>query len=271
MCSLCSDDLFNEIGNFSPAFTGSKMRKMFDLVSVVGKQSAETIKEQIDKTGSIFEMKDFLMKFTVDVIATCAFGLEVNSFKNPNNEFQSIAKKSTNFNNTATSLKFVGFTMFPNLMKFFKIKFFDSEVTEFFQTAIVSVMKEREVKGIIRHDMIDLLMDAKKGKLTYKTEEKEVDGFATVEESDLGKSKIDRVWDEDDLSAQAFIFFFAGFETVSATMSFIAYELGVNPDIQQKLINEIDETFDSLNGQDITYDRIQKMKYMDQVVCETLR
>jgi cytochrome P450 family 9 len=52
----------------SPMFTGSKMRMMYSHVSIVGKQTADTIKEQI-LLGEDYkvEFKDFAMKFTVDV------------------------------------------------------------------------------------------------------------------------------------------------------------------------------------------------------------
>lgn len=51
----------------------------------------------------------------------------------------------------------------------------------------------------------------------------------------------------------------------------MAYELALQPDIQNKLIEEIDEVSQNLGESDIPYDKIQKMKYLDQVVCETLR
>lgn len=54
-------------------------------------------------------------------------------------------------------------------------------------------------------------------------------------------------------------------------MTFVAYELIRNPDIQKKLQNEIDDMNESLNGKALTYEDIQKMKYMDQVVSECLR
>lgn len=54
-------------------------------------------------------------------------------------------------------------------------------------------------------------------------------------------------------------------------MAFAAYELAINPDIQQRLYREIIETNEKLNGQRVTYDALLKMKYLDQVVCETLR
>jgi cytochrome P450 family 6 len=57
----------------------------------------------------------------------------------------------------------------------------------------------------------------------------------------------------------------AGFETSSTTLSFCLYELAVNPDIQTKLREEIDVTLAKMGGQ-ITYDGVQSMKYLSQVI-----
>lgn len=70
---------------------------------------------------------------------------------------------------------------------------------------------------------------------------------------------------------KGFLFFLAGFDTSSTLLSFLSHELTVNPDIQQKLYEEIKETNDSLNGQRLTYDTLQKMKYLDACISETLR
>jgi cytochrome P450 family 6 len=67
------------------------------------------------------------------------------------------------------------------------------------------------------------------------------------------------------LASQAFIFFLAGFETSSTTLSFCLYELAVNPDIQTKLREEIDVSLSKMGGQ-ITYDGVQSMKYLGQVI-----
>ncbi|XP_026331052.1 cytochrome P450 9e2-like, partial [Hyposmocoma kahamanoa] len=77
-------------------------------------------------------------------------------------------------------------------------------------------------------------------------------------------------WSDDDLCAQAILFFLAGFETVSSAVSFLLYELAVNPDVQDKLYQEIRENKEKNNGK-FDYNSIQNMVYMDMVVSETLR
>lgn len=66
------------------------------------------------------------------------------------------------------------------------------------------------------------------------------------------------------LTSQAFIFFLAGFETSSTTMSNAFYELALNQYIQDKLREEVREVYKK-DGE-LTYENIKSMKYMDKVV-----
>lgn len=66
------------------------------------------------------------------------------------------------------------------------------------------------------------------------------------------------------LSAQAFIFFAAGFETSSTTMSNALYELALNHQMQDKLRNEIREHYAKHNGK-LKYEHIKEMEYLDKV------
>lgn len=123
--------------------------------------------------------------------------------------------------------------------------------------------------------MINMLMQVREGRnITHHSDEKSIetlDGFATVEESEIRLTRITRKWTDNELVAQCLIFFLAGFETSSSALSFAAHELGANPDIQQKLYKEIKTVNDEIGGKRISYDALQKMKYLDQVVSETLR
>ena len=62
------------------------------------------------------EMKDLFIRYTNDVIATSAFGIECDSLKNPQNEFYVMGKDVTNFRGLR-ALIFFGYMMSPKLMK----------------------------------------------------------------------------------------------------------------------------------------------------------
>lgn len=259
----------------SPAFTSSKMRSMFVFISACAEQFTKHFLDKADSKNHItVEMKDVFTRFANDVIATSAFGIECNSLDERNNEFYLMGKKATNFEGWR-SLRFFGYNLSPILMKFFKIKLIDSDVSEFFRNLVKTNMASRENKGIVRPDMIHLLMQARKGTLKHEDSPKIKDddgGFAVVEESHIGTEVQNKGIElsDDDITAQAVLFFLAGFDTISTMMCHMANELTVNPEVQDRLRAEIDQTIERCNGE-INYEAIMKMKYLDTVVCETLR
>jgi len=66
------------------------------------------------------------------------------------------------------------------------------------------------------------------------------------------------------LASQVFVFFAAGFETSSTTMSHILYELALNHKIQDKLREEINEEYKK-HGSNLTYENIKNMPYLTKV------
>jgi cytochrome P450 family 9 len=256
----------------SPVFTGSKMRQMFDCVSDCG---ANMIKTLFKNGKQTHEMKDLFQRFTNDVIASSAFGIEINSFEERENEFFKLGQNILSFNTVATGAKIIGYLLVPAVMKFFKVPIFNYEASTYFSKIIRDNFEMRETKKIVRNDLIQMLIQMKKGKSIATSDDvKQLapsDGFATVEESEIGLKSVVRQWTEDELMAQCFVFFIAGFETASTLLHFVAYELALNTEIQQKLFEEIQATNNELNGKKLTYDALQAMKYLDMVISEGLR
>ncbi|XP_053690938.1 probable cytochrome P450 9f2 [Sabethes cyaneus] len=256
----------------SPAFTGSKMRQMFQLMEESIQTMMRHLEADLKQKGSMeVEVKDVLSRLAMDVIASCAFGLKVNCFEDRENEFLRHAKKMVHFGRPLVFLKIMAFRLFPVLSSRFSLDMIDKEQAVYFSDIIKHTVQTRESKGIIRHDMIDLLLQARKGTLKHHQETEVNEGFATVEESDVGKGQVTKTMTETEMIAQCLIFLLGGFESVSTTGTFLIYELIRNPDIQEKLYQEILETEKFLNGKPLTYDVLQSMKYMDMVVSESLR
>lgn len=134
-----------------------------------------------------FEMYDIYKRFTVDMIGSCAFGVECNSLDNEKDEFFLRGKDIGTFRGIR-SIKSMGFFIIPKIMRFFKVRMFSAEEIRFFYNIVSSTIEFREKHNVIRPDLIHLLMEAKKGKLKYEDSGKIDDtGFATVTESDVGK------------------------------------------------------------------------------------
>ncbi|XP_069676201.1 cytochrome P450 9e2-like [Periplaneta americana] len=252
----------------SPAFTSSKMKTMFTLIIECGEQLGDFLKTcikdknmplegcKIEREGDmlVVELKDLFTRYTNDVIATSAFGIGCDSLNNPKNEFYEMGREATNFSGVR-GLIFFGYLLNPKLMKLLHLKLMPKYVLNFFRSLVQDTMATREAKDIYRPDMIHLLMQAKKETLQLNG----INGNAS-------KPK----WDADDLTAQAVIFFFAGFDTASTLLCFASHLLATHPDVQSRLQKEIDETLEKDGGK-LTYEAVHSMKYLDMVVSETLR
>ncbi|KAL5284126.1 hypothetical protein ACFFRR_006416 [Megaselia abdita] len=225
----------------TPTFTSGKMKFMFPTVIEVGNRFGEVLAEKVPKEA-IVEVTELLGRFTTDVIGTCAFGIECNSLRDPEAKFLKMGRESLIGRH---SFAVIGFMMaFPNLARFLHMKDNKEEVIEFFMKIVHENVDYREKNNIHRNDFLNMLIEM--------------------------KNKPNPELTMDELAAQSFIFFLAGFETSSTTMGFALHELAVNQDIQDKLRAEIQEVLQNHNGE-FTYDCMVEMKYLDQVIDETLR
>jgi len=108
-----------------------------------------------------------------------------------------MGKIMSNFD-SVQAIKILGLNSFPKLMKFFKITIFDAKTVQFFRALLQETINYREKEHIIRPDMINLLIQAKQGKLTHSDNDKNDEnvGFATVEESNIGKASTENTRSE---------------------------------------------------------------------------
>ncbi|XP_062562539.1 probable cytochrome P450 6a14 [Armigeres subalbatus] len=234
----------------SPTFTSGKMKYMFGSVVKVADQLKEYVAENCTK-GNI-ELKNILQRYTMDVIGNVAFGVECNSIKNPSSEFRLMGLKANEFDGIKFFKFFIGGT-YKSFAKKIKMKVVEKDVHNFFMSLVHSTIQYREANGVQRNDFMDLLIKIKNnGKLS--------------DEPNSGGEGITI----SEIAAQCFIFFTAGFETSSTTINFCLYELGRNPNIQDRLRREIEESI-AKDGGELKYDTLFGMSYLDRVVSETLR
>ncbi|XP_032683013.1 cytochrome P450 9e2-like [Odontomachus brunneus] len=244
LASLCGDKWREMRAVLSPSFTSSKMKVMFKLVSDCAVNFANFV-AQLPPEEKIIQTKEFIMRYTSDVIATCAFGVSVDSMRDPKNLFYVYSKEAAVFDGMAF-LKFYIFQKLPWLARMLKLRFVKQKIAEFFHNLVETTIKTRDEKGIVRPDMLQLMIESRN----------KMDGrnYLTIE----------------DMTSQAFSFFLGGYETTSTLVCFAMHEIAINEDIQRRLQNEIDQVLEDTNGQ-VTYEAINNMEYLDSVLSETLR
>lgn len=144
----------------SPAFTGSKMRTMFTAMNNVNRQFIDYL---LETDGSqILEVKDLFTRYSTDIIASCAFGLEMNSIKNKENDFYRMGKKVSNFSGIQAIRLFIAI-IFPNFSRIFGIRFIAEKEASYFRNLLLENIKYRLDHNIVRPDMINLLIQSRNG------------------------------------------------------------------------------------------------------------
>lgn len=93
-------------------------------------------------------------------------------------------------------------------------------------------------------------------------------GFVDNEKVDIDESSKLTM---NEIVAQAFVFFIAAFETSSSTMALCLYELAKNQHVQRKVQNEIDELIATRKANEVNFDLMMKLKYLESCIDETLR
>lgn len=277
MLFTLTDDKWRNMRNvLSPIFTSSKMKMMFGILSESAKETLENFLEKSSMNGGkiVVDCQNCYSRYTVDGISTAVLGFKGDCVKNEDSKLYTFA---TSLNNTTFwgNVKIFIFIFFRWLYVKLRLQLTTKEAYEFFYNCIVKVMSEREEKGIFRPDVIQCLLQAKKGQLQSQSEEineKELSNFSANIEYDVGaKNKKISHWEDEHYMAQGFIFFGAGFETTNVLLQVSTYLLAKNKDAQQELIDEIDSVLDTLDGKPVTYEALHKMKFLDNVISESLR
>lgn len=223
----------------TPTFTSGKMKFMFPTIVGVGERFSNCLME-ISQHNDQVEIKEVLARFTTDVIGTCAFGIECNSLSDPNSEFRRYGHLAFVSRNGAVIGACVN--AYKNLARKLGMKLFHDDVTSFFMKAVHDTVEYREKNNINRNDFMDILIKLK----NQETKDKE------------------KLITMNELAAQAFLFFLAGFETSSSALTFCTYELALNPDIQSKARQIINAAFKK-HGE-FTYEMMMDMPYIDYLL-----
>lgn len=215
------------------------MRFMFSTMV----SNANELSKYVDsglKTNSEMNMSNLCSRYTIDVIGSCAFGVECNSIWDPETEIRKMAIKPF----TVSKLKFaekVILGLNQNLAKFMGVRYQHHDVTDFFKNLVKDTVSYRETNAVQRNDLMSHLIDLK--------------------DSQNEKERLTI----DEMAAQTLSFFLAGYETTSNTITFALYHMAKDKMIQNQARREIVSVLEKHNGQ-LTYDALKEMTYVEMII-----
>lgn len=234
---------------------GKKSKKVlslssFNLFVISFSEKASNLSNAVSRNSSSqsIEMKKLAIRFTIDSIISCACGLDCNTLLGENEDVVKISQKI--FGSRGLGQFYIFFLFaFPEAAKKLNMKQFGDDIEDFFKSVLEVTIRHRETNEIDdKHDFLDMMIQLmRKGK---------IDGEISTELQGL---------EFEDLVAQVFIIFFAGFETSATTISFALAELAANQEMQARLRKGIYESLDR-NGGELTYDSLHELVFLSHII-----
>ncbi|XP_043115900.1 cytochrome P450 3A30-like [Puntigrus tetrazona] len=253
--SIVEDDDWRRIRSvLSPSFTSGRLKEMFGIM----KTHSHILVDNLGKTatrGEAVDIKEFFGAYSMDVVTSTAFSVDIDSLNNPKDPFVTNIKKMLKFDFLNPLFLFTAlFPFITPVLEKMEYALFPTSVTDFFYASLKKIKSERVAKDHKkkRVDFMQLMVDS-------QTEGKH---GSSNEHTEKGLS-------DHEILSQSMIFIFAGYETSSSTLSFFFYNLATNPEAMKKLQEEIDEAFP--NKAPVDYEGVMNMDYLDAALSESLR
>uniref|UniRef100_A0A1I8M8U8 Cytochrome P450 n=1 Tax=Musca domestica TaxID=7370 RepID=A0A1I8M8U8_MUSDO len=234
-----------------PIFTPNKVKSSFPHIENVCRKLMAHVNENM-KTNC-FEAKDLFSKYTLDVIASSAYGLDGQTFTNTNSDFTTLVEHIF-MPNPYSLLDSIVLLFSPTLGNLIKYTYFPKNVANWLQSIVMNILSLR----------------------LEKEETEETKRLEKIEYSDFiqwlieNKRKQNEPVDKATIVGHCSTFLLEGFETSSSLMAFALYQYAINPLEQQKVLNEIDEVLKRYDGK-LCYEALQEMSYLEATMYETLR
>ena len=191
------------------------MKMMYGLLSAQALDFANFFENRAKRGESlVVDVLDVFGRFTADGISTAVMGIDADCVRNEESEIYKILKKLLHdFVGTAGNLKLVLAFAFPQIYKYTGFQVMSDSVYKFLHGVVIDTMNDRDRNNISRPDVIQMMLQAKKGQLDNEIEEKEEEmaNFSANVEYKVGtKAKNASHFIDADWIAQGFNFFVAG-------------------------------------------------------------
>ncbi|KAK7602693.1 hypothetical protein V9T40_006667 [Parthenolecanium corni] len=251
LITLCGEQWKSVRTKIVPTFSPNKLKGMLPMIEYCAQAFDSQLREKA-LTGESFDAKETSARFTLDVIGCCMLGLRFNSLDDQDSEYRNIGKMLINPGIKGILLQVLRFS-YPKLLEYFNISELPTPLLPFFTKLLKQSEEFRKHESTKRNDMMQLFLD-------IRDQEEQIN-----DTDDSGISFNDNV-----ILSNVFLFYVAGVETTAAAISFCLYELALNPDVQNKLRQEV-RTVLKANGGELTYETLKQLKYLDMVISETMR
>ncbi|CAF1403809.1 unnamed protein product [Adineta ricciae] len=236
----------------SPTFSSAKLKAMYGLMSEVSDMYNTRLLDLADKQ-EMFNIKELTQEFTLDSIGSCLFGVEINSLQNENGALVKHLKQI--FGLSLANLMVIIFLISPRFARYLGAKGYSilpKDTVDYLTRLLNQILDRRRQHVERRNDFIQIMVDHEE----------------EMEHNEQQAGTLTKTLNDKEILGQALIFLLAGYETTSILMSFFFYVMATEPEVQERVYNEIQQ---EIGDNEITYEKLNELHYLDMAVSETLR
>ncbi|XP_019621037.1 PREDICTED: cytochrome P450 3A29-like [Branchiostoma belcheri] len=259
LINLSGEDWKNIRTTITPAFSTGKLKQMVGQLNRCANILADTV-GGFANTDKPFKARELTGGFTMDAIASTAFGTEIDSQRNPEDPFVIHGRQGFKFDFRNPILWL--WIFFPKIMRPIleatDWDFFPRKSYRFFENVFDQLMDMRQQGGIERVDFMQLMANA------HKEKDEEDEGMEEVKVHGQRKALT-----KADVVSNGILFFLAGYDTTASTMAYTMYNLALNQEAQDTVIQEVDNAMEGKD--DVDHEAVGQLTYLEMCIMETLR
>ncbi|GFR73027.1 cytochrome P450 3A29-like [Elysia marginata] len=275
----------------TPAFSTGKLKMMTPIMSEAADILVERLTDKVKEENST-DIYSVLQSMTLDVIGRCAFGLQTHAQVDNNDMFlvkiRSLFKAMTKTKIEPLLMLLPGLNGVVFGLKEM-VSFFHASPVQWLRQAMYQVIMARRALGPNANviDLVQLMLfpdqtrssgiHASRGHEHSICKDPEISVSLSSPKEDIVKSLSTKPESpkvgvtpltDIEIMAHSMTFLLAGYETSGAVLAYFFHELAKHPEIQERLLEEIN---DAIGKRDIDYETIQGLPLFDAVFDEVLR
>ncbi|XP_069704241.1 cytochrome P450 4C1-like isoform X1 [Periplaneta americana] len=241
----------------TPTFHFKILEKYVDVFNKNGLILLERLSSHVN--GAEFDVRNYIATYALDIISETAMGVTVNAQQDNSSEFVKAVK---------------------NISDIIMLRNFKPWIHPDFLFNLSSYGKLSRHCLSVLHNMTGYVISTRKKELM---EEFKLRGSQTIEEDIYGAKRRLAFLDmlilsslegnkltDKDIRDEVNTFIFEGHDTTASGISFSLWALAKHQDIQEKVVCELDSILGD-SDRDAQFSDLQEMKYLEQVIKETMR
>jgi len=211
----------------------------------------------LEEQNGRFDCKEIFARLSLDVVCSTAFSTNMNAQSEDDKLFKRIetATKSFDFSVIGKSCLMRVIFMFSwveKIVSWTNFSVFPKSAIDFFVNLVDHLLNSRSSNtGKRRTDLMQLMLQT-------RISDEDVKNGASK-----GLTKLEIV-------GNSLIMMLAGYETTLNAMIFFAFNIATHQNVQEKLYQELESALEEDSGK-ITFDIVNKMKYLEMCINESLR